>query len=125
MKAHLIFYVQDQKKSTSFYASVLNKTPILDVPGMSEFLLSDSCVLGLMPESGIKKLLGEKLPDPVEARGIPRAELYLVVDDARQYHTRALSAGARCISEMALRDWGQEVSYCLDPDDHVIAFAQA
>lgn len=82
MIAHLILYVADQQASTEFYAYVLDMEPTLNVPGMTEFSLSETCVLGLMPEAGIKKLLGTNLPDPATARGIPRAEVYLLVDDA-------------------------------------------
>lgn len=48
-KTHFIFYVQDQARSTNFYAQVLTQTPSLNVPGMTEFVLTDGCVLGLMP----------------------------------------------------------------------------
>lgn len=32
-KAHIIFYVEDQQKSTEFYTTLLNHTPGLNVPG--------------------------------------------------------------------------------------------
>ncbi|MBP9092584.1 hypothetical protein KBI23_16300 [bacterium] len=124
MLAHIILYVKDQVASSNFYRYVLDLEPVLDVPGMTEFKLSDTCVLGLMPEIGIKKLLGEKLPDPNEARGIPRAEVYLVVDSAAQYYERALQKNASALSALSLRDWGDQVAYCLDLDAHVLAFAQ-
>ncbi|MFA7335639.1 MAG: VOC family protein [Candidatus Obscuribacterales bacterium] len=124
MLAHIILYVKDQVASSNFYRYVLDLEPVLDVPGMTEFKLSDTCVLGLMPEKGIKKLLGEKLPDPNEARGIPRAEVYLVVDSAAQYYERALQKNASALSALSLRDWGDQVAYCLDLDAHVLAFAQ-
>jgi len=88
-----ILYVSDQELATAFYTRVLDKSPKLHVPGMTEFELSDTSQLGLMPVSGIKRLLGERLPDPSQAQGIPRAELYLVVDDAASFHRRALEAG--------------------------------
>lgn len=125
MIAHFIFYVKDQKLSTLFYTSVLNVAPVLNVPGMTEFQLSETSKLGLMPEAGIKRLLSERLPDPGAGQGIPRAELYLRVPDAPQYHARALAAGALELSSALPRDWGETVSYCLDPDGHVIAFADA
>lgn len=34
---------------------------------MTEFRLSDDHVLRLMPEAGIKRLLGERLPDPASS----------------------------------------------------------
>ena len=77
-----------------------------------------------MPEAGIKRLLGASLPDPSGAWGIPRSELYLVVDDPLACYRRALEAGAKAISDLAARDWGDEVAYCLDLDSHVVAFAK-
>jgi uncharacterized glyoxalase superfamily protein PhnB len=125
MKAtHFILYTPDQRTSTLFYSEVLGFAPRLNVPGMTEFDLPGGAVLGLMPESGIRNLLGDALPDPSAALGIPRSELYLVVDDASAFHRRALLAGARELSPMQTRDWGHEVGYSLDPDGHVLAFAQ-
>jgi len=124
MLTHMILYVKDQVQSTDFYAYVLNLPPTLNMPGMTEFRLSESSVLGLMPEAGIRKLLGPNLPDPAKASGVPRAEIYLVVEDAALYYSRALQRGASGLSELAMRDWGHMVAYCLDADGHVLAFAQ-
>lgn len=124
MISHFILYVKDQNRSTEFYETVLKTAPRLNVPGMTEFLLSPECVLGLMPENGIKRLLGSKLPDPALANGVPRTELYLIVDEASEYLARALSLGATLVSDLSPRDWGDTVAYCLDEDGHVLAFAQ-
>jgi hypothetical protein len=118
-----IFYVANQGAATTFWRRVLQRSPSLEEPGMSEFTLAEGAVLGLMPETGISALLGEALPDPSRARGIPRSELYLVVDDPSAYHARALTAGARELSPLAQRAWGDQAAYSLDPDGHVIAFA--
>lgn len=106
MHTHFILYVKNQDASTNFYRRVLELEPALNVPGMTEFRLSETSVLGLMPEVGIKKLLGESLPDPNQASGIPRAEIYLLVEDASQYFGRALQNGASILSDLASRDWG-------------------
>ncbi len=123
-KSLFILYVADQLRSAKFYTRVLACEPTLNVPGMTEFALTPTSVLGLMPEAGIRRLLGDALPDPAGAHGIPRAELYLKVADAASYHQRALSAGAIELSAMALRSWGDRAAYSLDPDGHVIAFAE-
>jgi catechol 2,3-dioxygenase-like lactoylglutathione lyase family enzyme len=123
--AHFILYVQDQDRSTRFYQSVLNAKPRLNVPGMTEFELSRSAVLGLMPEAGIKRLLGNKIADPAQANGTPRAELYLLVDDPAACLERALVAGAPLLSPLAPRSWGHEAGYVSDPDGHIVAFAKA
>jgi uncharacterized protein len=121
--SHLILYVEDQRASAAFYSAVLAQTPSLDVLGMTEFTLGDGCTLGLMPVAGIRRLLGERLPDPTRAAGFPRAELYLRVDDPAEYHRRTLANGARELSSLLERDWGDVVAYSLDPDGHVLAFA--
>ena len=121
---HFILYVADQPSSAVFYARVLGNPPSLDVPGMTEFTLAAGAVLGLMPENGIRRLLGERLPDPAGARGTPRAELYLHVGDPAAHHARALAAGARELAPLARRDWGDDAAYSLDLDGHVIAFAR-
>lgn len=123
MKSHFILYVSDQERSTTFYSQVLGQPPTLNVAGMTEFALSDSSILGLMPERGIAKLLGREIVNPALAKGVPRAELYLVVVDAAAYHARALAAGALEVSPLTFRDWGHSVAYSLDPDGHVLAFA--
>jgi uncharacterized protein len=123
--AHLILYVSDQARSARFYGEVLGCVPRLDVPGMTEFVLHGGAVLGLMPVEGIRRLLGDALPDPAKAAGTPRCELYVVREDAERCHARALASGARELAPLRLRDWGHRVAYSIDPDGHVLAFATA
>ena len=124
MKVHLILYVKDQEQSKRFYTAVLAQEPALHVPGMTEFALNSGCVLGLMPERGIKRLLGDRLPDPESGSGIPRAEIYFRVDNPGIYHDRAIEMGAKELSGLEPRDWGDIAAYSLDSDGHVIAFAK-
>lgn len=121
--AHFIFYVSDQTKSAEFYTLVLGTKPRLNVPGMTEFEISAGSVLGLMPEMGIKKLLGDKIKDPSTANGIPRAELYLVVNNPKDVLQRAILAGATLASPFQERDWGHSAGYVCDPDGHILGFA--
>jgi predicted enzyme related to lactoylglutathione lyase len=120
VKAHFILYVADQPKAAEFYSAVLDLRPALDVPGMTEFVLGEDAVLGIMPCDGAARLLG--LPVP-EHNG-PRTELYLVVGSAREYHARAIAAGARELSPLMERDWGHTAAYSIDADGNVIAFAE-
>ncbi len=124
-KAHFILYVSDQARSAEFYRQVLDLAPTLNVPGMTEFTLADQCVLGLMPEANIKRLLGDQLPDPAAGHGLPRAELYLLVSQPQDYHHRAIASGAIELSGLEIRDWGHRAAYSLDPDGHVLAFAES
>lgn len=122
---HFILYVADQRRSAAFYRATLAIEPRLDVPGMTEFELPGGGVLGLMPAAGIRRLLGDALPNPEQAQGVPRAELYILVSDPAAYHSRALAAGAKELSPLLTRDWGHVAAYSLDPDGHVLAIASA
>jgi hypothetical protein len=120
---HFILYVSDQAAATAFWQVVLDCPPALDVPGMTEFALGTQVVLGLMPEAGIRSLLGPSLPDPAAARGIPRAELYLVVEDAGGLprHGKGGRRDRTVRNDPAVL--GDNAAYSLDPDGHVVAFA--
>ena len=119
-----ILYVADQTRSKHFYEAVLQKTPELDVPGMTEFNLNESCKLGLMPETGIARILGEVLPHPASGNGIPRCELYLFSENPTAACDRAIANGGTFISAVQARNWGHTVGYVADPDGHILAFAQ-
>lgn len=123
-RVHFILYVEDQEASASMYESILACAPRLHVPGMTEFELPGGAVLGLMPAEGIKRLLAPELPDPAAGGGAPRAELYIVGTEPGVMLDRATGAGARLISPVSERDWGHRVGYCIDPDGHVLAFAE-
>lgn len=123
-KSIIILYVADQQSSTTFYEKILNKKPILNVPGMTEFMISDDFKLGLMPENGIAKIICPYTKHPKLGNGIPRCELYLIVENPEQSLAKAINKGATEISKPSLMDWGDEVAYCMDPDGHIIAFAK-
>lgn len=125
MIVHTILYVADQNISTEFYKRVLGMEPQLHVPGMTEFKLIENHLLGLMPEKGIKKLLGDKIPDPGQATGVPRAELYFKVKNSDELFIRAIESGSKILSEIKPRDWGDRAGYVMDPDGHVLAFASS
>ncbi len=123
-KAQFILYVADQSKSKTFYQKVLQIDPVLDVPGMTEFELATNTKLGLMPETGIAKIIADNAPHPALANGIPRCELYLLVNDVQPYIIRAIENHAKLISKLENRDWEHKVAYFADPDGHIIAFAE-
>ncbi len=120
----IILYVQDQEQSAIFYEKLLCQKPSLHVPGMTEFTINDSCKLGLMPNSGISKIVSPILPQPATGTGIPRCELYLKVENIDTAFELALNCGAQLISPVQERNWGDTVCYFADADGHVIAFAQ-
>jgi len=120
----IILYVADQQLSREFYHKLLQIEPSLDVPGMTEFNLSQGLKLGLMPEDGIARILGNKTPHPSSGHGIPRCELYLLNEKHIEMFQSALDTGALEVSPVQDRDWGHSVGYVSDPDGHIIAFAR-
>jgi predicted enzyme related to lactoylglutathione lyase len=120
----LILYVSDQDAASEFYAKLLGMEPELYAPGMTEFRLADNLKLGLMPNKGIAKILGDKTPDPSSGNGVPRCELYLTVLDAAAATEHAIECGAKMISALQDRDWGDKVAYFADMDGHIIALAE-
>lgn len=119
-----ILYVEDQERSALFYRELLKLEKSLHVPGITEFVLSEGCTLGIMPNAGIEKIIGKQMKAPQLGTGIPRCELYLFVDDVNDAFAHALSCGAISVSDVKVRDWGDTVGYVVDPDGHVLAFAQ-
>lgn len=119
-----ILYVADQAKSTEFYTKFLNMGPSLNVPGMSEFMLPNGAILGLMPIAGIQRLLDESLLKADWSRTTPRCEIYLTVSDAEAWMERAIGAGGRKLSDVAERSWGHRVGYVADLDFNIIAVGQ-
>ena len=119
----VILYVRDQQTSREFYSAVLGAAPTLDVPGMTEFTIADNLKLGLMPEDSIASILTPKAPHPATGSGIPRCELYIYTDNIEEKYKKAIKAGAKEISRIELRNWGDRAGYLADPDGHIIAFA--
>jgi predicted enzyme related to lactoylglutathione lyase len=124
MDAIFIIYVENQEISKKFYQDTFNIIPILDVAGMTEFKINENTKLGIMPESGIYNLLKDKIITPLKANGIPRCEIYIYVDSPEVYYNRAILYGAKPLSKCFIRDWGDEVAYCIDFDGNVLAFAK-
>lgn len=122
LKTYFILYVASQERSTEFYKKVLASEPVLFEPGMTEFALSDSCLLGIMPAVDIKRILGSLLPEPSIKH--PSSEIYMMVDDPLEYHKRALNAGAVELSPLRERGWGDIAAYSLDLDGNVLVFAK-
>lgn len=124
MQVEFILYVADQAASRDFYRALLEKEPALDVPGMTGFDLG-GCRLGLMPSTGIARIITPALPHPDTAHAVPRCELYLPVVGLEKAMERGLEAGAVLVSPPADRDWGHRVGYLADRDGHVVALAEA
>ncbi len=122
--SHIILYVVDQEISKTFYTDLLNQAPVRHVTGMTEFELNSNVILGLMPNSSIARIITPTLPNPSEAVGIPRCEVYLYIDDLTTHFERIKNSNVQMVSPLENRNWGDSAFYVADPDGHVIAFAE-
>lgn len=122
MISHFILFVQDQNISRNFYEKVFSQSPRLDVPGMTEFELSPTAILGLMPKSGVNKLFNSTITNNGSGED-SSSELYLRVDAPEEFFNRALAAGAKLISPIQERNWGNRAGYFKDLDGNLIAFS--
>jgi lactoylglutathione lyase len=119
-----ILFVDNQDVSTKFYSKLLNIVPSLWVPGMTEFSQQSIPFLGIMPRSGIKRLLPSiNLPNDGNAT-THNFELYFLVEDVTERLNCAIELGAQIISPAQTRDWGHTVAYVKDFDGYIIALAQ-
>lgn len=123
-KTYFIFYVDDFDKTKMFYQLLFNLTPIIDEAGMCEYELPDGSTLGIMPSASLAKLFGDKFVEQKDRKALPNVELYFLMENALEFHKRALQLGATEIREFAEMDWGDKVAYSLNHDGHILAFAE-
>jgi len=124
MKTYFIIYVEDFAKTKIFYELLFNIKPVIDDPGMCEYQLSDGSTLGIMPNSSLEKLFGKIFEKQKNRKSLPHTEFYFIVEDALQFHNRAIQLGASEIRAFEKMDWGHKVAYSINHDGHILAFAE-
>jgi len=117
----LILCVRDRARMTAFYLRVLEWRQVVDVPVYAELRSPDGLRLGLYAEDGFGRNLGVV---PEASPPITRTELYLQCEDLPAVIERAVAAGARPLSPLGPRDWGDEAAYFADPEGNVVVFAR-
>jgi catechol 2,3-dioxygenase-like lactoylglutathione lyase family enzyme len=65
-----------------------------------------------------------QVPIEVSEEQLAGVELYFSADDLPAAITRLEDAGARTLSTLAVRDWGDEAAYFADPDGNVLVVAR-
>jgi len=124
MKTYFIIYVDDIDKTKLFYELLFNEKPVVDEPGMCEYKLLDGSTLGIMPTTSLTKLFGEEFVEQKDRKALPNVELYFNIENAEDFHKRAVQLGATEIREFGEMDWGDKAAYSLNHDGHILAFAE-
>ena len=115
-----IFPVADVARALAFYRDVIGLAVRVDLPVFAQLDTAPHAALGLYEREAFTQTAGlSEVPPP------GGTELYLSVPDLDAAIERALQAGATLTSPKAVRAWGDEVAYFLDPDGNVVALAHA
>lgn len=121
--ALIILAVRDLERSLAFYRQVFDWRQTVDAPGYAEFELPSGLRVGLYSREGFARNVGQT-PWPVPPAELTSSELYFIDDDPASLSIRLQKAGARELSPLALRDWGDEAAYYADPDGNIIVAAR-
>jgi catechol 2,3-dioxygenase-like lactoylglutathione lyase family enzyme len=119
----VILAVHDLARSGVFYRAAFGWPVAVDTPVYVEFALPDGMRLGLYQREGYARNTGQ-LPAQVADGEVAATELYFYLDDLVVAASRLQAAGARLLSPLALRDWGDEAAYFADPDGVVLVLAR-
>lgn len=115
---YVILYVRDLDASIAFYRDVVGLPFKFKQANYAEFA-TEGTKFALFERSSVPDLIGRPVSD-----GGPSGEVAFVVDDVDAEATRLAAAGVRILSRPVDRPWGHRTLYFLDPDEHVVEFAQ-
>jgi catechol 2,3-dioxygenase-like lactoylglutathione lyase family enzyme len=121
---HVILGVADARRSAAFYENVFGwrRNPRVDFENYVELMQGEEQWLGLYEREGFAASSGATLA-PAGAHQTA-TELYVLVDDVAPLVERLREAGAKPLSPLAPRDWGDEAAYFADPDGNIVAVGQ-
>ena len=121
----VILAVRDLAPMVAFYRDLLAATPTVEVPVYVELTLAGGMRLGLYVDTGFAANTGV-LPPPTAPGALTRTELYLHCDGAalEAALARATQLGARVLSALAPRPWGDEAAYLCDPEGNTVVLAR-
>jgi predicted enzyme related to lactoylglutathione lyase len=118
----VILAVEQLSRSADFYTMAFGWPRAVDTAVYVELTLPQGMRLGLYDRESFAKNVGQSAaPHP---NTITATELYLYVDNVEATIARALTAGARILSPLLWRAWGDNVAYVADPDGNVVALAK-
>jgi catechol 2,3-dioxygenase-like lactoylglutathione lyase family enzyme len=121
----VIFAVSDVRQSAALYEQAFGwpRNQRIDYSNYIELVVDEGSSLGLYERSGYAEEVGAE-PVLVPPDGVAPAYLYVRVDDAVEVAARLEAAGARPLSPLVDRSWGERAAWFADPDGNVVAVAQ-
>jgi predicted enzyme related to lactoylglutathione lyase len=119
----IILAVQDLARAVRFYRAAFDWPQDVDVPSYAEFALPNQQRLGLYQREAFGLNTGQ-VPARLPAGALSGVELYFYADDLPTTIRRLEMAGARLLSALAARSWGDEAAYFADLDGNVLVIAR-
>lgn len=118
----VILAVRDLPRSRAFYTAAFDWAVTVDQPVYVELRMPNGQRLGLYARDGFARSTGE-LPAASPPGATAPTELYLHTTTLAPDLARLEAAGARLLSPLAPRDWGDDAAYYADPDGNVLVLA--
>lgn len=118
-----VLAVEDVRRSAAFYTTAFRWATTVDLPHYVELAVPGGMRVGLYRRDGFARNT-DAPPAPIPDGTVGPAELYLHADDLEATLDRVVRAGARVLSPLAPRDWGDDAAYVADPDGHVVVVAR-
>jgi catechol 2,3-dioxygenase-like lactoylglutathione lyase family enzyme len=121
--AIVIVAVRDIATAIRFYDSVFGWPREIETPVYVEYALPAGMRLGIYERESFGVNTGI-VPNLAAAGQIVSTELYLFSEEPEMVIERLTTAGARMLSPLIARSWGDEAAYFADPDGHVLVIAR-
>lgn len=118
-----ILAVEQLRESVDFYRAAFDWPLEVETPVYVEMRLPGGQRLGLYQREGFGKNTGQ-VPARVPPGELSPCELYFYADDVPAALERLRGAGARELSALSLRPWGDEAAYFADPGGNVLVIAR-
>ncbi len=118
-----ILAVKDLPAAAKFYQQAFGWPMRVEVPVYVEFGLPDGRGFGVYQREGYAHNTGQ-LPAALPTHAISATEIYLHCENLELSIEQLKEAGARELSALAERDWGDQAAYFADPDGNVIVVAR-
>ncbi|AKU93219.1 GNAT family N-acetyltransferase [Vulgatibacter incomptus] len=118
-----IFAVNHLPRAVRFYDLAFGWEKSVNEPAYVEYTLPEGRRVGLYDRVAFGRNTG-RIPAAVAEGEIAPCELYLHVDDPEPALRSLAQAGARPLSGLEPRPWGDEAAYFADPDGNVIVVAR-
>ncbi len=120
----VILAVRDLSRAVAFYREVFDWLVLVEVPVYVEMEMPGGQRLGLYHHEGFARNTGLRAASPPEGH-TAATELYFHTEDPVTTMDRLKRAGARLLSPMSARPWGDEAAYFADPEGNVIVVARS